>query len=193
CGAGRSQNGPDRAGTAAINPDSPLAVLNKAVRASDPRALSFIQQRIVPASGGPKQALDDRAAAEFIETLSCLRAGYPKLGSAARAVAITVACRIFDKFTLEPAPARWVETLQPIHDLLTASLSVADADPQYAALVEISRLWIWIPGRSLMPFEEQTLAEWKGALCPAVVRCLASPNDTVRMGAVACLGALPID
>ena len=29
-------------------------------------------------------------------------------------------------------------------------------------MVEISRLWVWIPGRSLTPFEEQTLAEWKG-------------------------------
>ena len=60
-------------------------------------------------------------------------------------------------------------------------------------MVEVSRLWLWIPGRSLMPFEEQTLAEWKGALSAPVVRCLASRDDQTRMAAVACLGALPID
>jgi HEAT repeat protein len=44
-----------------------------------------------------------------------------------------------------------------------------------------------------MPFEEQTLADWKGALCPPVVRCLASRDERTRVTAVSCLGALPID
>ena len=40
------------------------------------------------------------------------------------------------------------------------------------ALVEVSRLWVWMPGRSLTPFEEQTLGEWKAAIHKPVVRCL---------------------
>jgi hypothetical protein len=192
-GARRLSSGPFRSGAAAINEKSPLAALNQALRASDPRALALIRERVLAKSDGPRQPLTDQAASEWIETLSGLRTGYPKFGAAARAAAITVATRIFDKFAVEPAPARWVEALKPLHDLLTASLSLPDGEPEYTALVEISKLWIWIPGRSLMPFEEQTLAEWKGALCPPVVRCLASPNESIRMAAVGCLGALPID
>ena len=94
---------------------------------------------------------------------------------------------------MEPAPARWVDTLRPLHDLLTAALTDVDPAPRYTALVEVGRLWIWIPGRSLMPFEEQTLAEWKAALSAPVVRCLSSRDDQTRMAAVGCLGALPID
>ena len=36
-----------------------------------------------------------------------------------------VACRILDKFAVEPAPAQWSLALKPVHDLITASL----ADP----------------------------------------------------------------
>jgi hypothetical protein len=192
-GARRFGLGPFGSGAVAINEKSPLAVLNKAVRDSDPRALAFIQQRVSPTPDAPRQALGDQAAAEWIETLSCLRAGFLRFAPPARATAITVACRVFDKFAVEPAPGRWVDTLGPLHDLLSASLAGADSSSRYAALVEISGLWVWIPGRSLMPFEEQTLAEWKGALCPPVVRCLADPNWEMRMAAVRCLGALPID
>jgi hypothetical protein len=192
-GARRLGSGPFRSITAAITENSTLVALNKAIRASDPRALAVLQQRVLSPSDAPRQALGDQAAAEWVETLSCLRTGYPKFLPAARAAAITVSCRIFDKFAVEPAPARWVEALRPVHDLLTASLAQPDTGPQATALEEISRLWIWIPGRSLMPFEEQTLGEWKGALCPPVVRCLASPHDAIRMAAVRCLGALPID
>ena len=83
--------------------------------------------------------------------------------------------------------------LKPIHDLLTASLCDAEPLPRYTALVEVGRLWVWIPGRSLTPFEEQTLGEWKGAIHVPVVRCLAARDPETRMAAVACLGALPID
>jgi hypothetical protein len=190
-GASRRGSGPFGSGAVSINAGSPLSALNKAVRASDAQALAFIQERVSANPNAPRQALGEEASAEWIDTLSCLRAGFPSFAGPARRTAITVACRIFDKFSVEPAPARWVESLRPLHDLLSAGLATEDA--QDTALFEMSRLWIWIPGRSLMPFEEQTLAEWKGALCPPVVRCLASPHVAIRMAAVRCLGALPLD
>jgi hypothetical protein len=186
-------SGAFRSGTfaAAIDEHSPQAELNKAVRAGDAQALAVLHQRVGSQSKTARTALADQEALECVETLSSLRAGYPKFDGRARVTVISLACRIFDGFSVEPAPARWVEALQPVHDLLSASLTLPET--QCAALDEIARLWIWIPGRSLMPFEEQTLAEWKGALCPSVVRCLASPNDGIRMAAVRCLGYLPID
>ena len=50
-----------------------------------------------------------------------------------------------------------------------------------------------MPGRSLTPFEEQTLGEWKAAIHMPVVRCLGAATPETRMAAVACLGTLPID
>jgi hypothetical protein len=176
-----------------IDENSPLAHLNEWLRRSDPRALAFVQQRVMPNPDAPRQALGDQEAAAWLETLSGLRAGFPHFGAPGRATAVSVGSRILEKFSVEPASGQWIEALKPIHDLLSASLSDADSMPRCTALAEISRFWIWIPGRSLTPFEEQTLAEWKGALCPPVLRCLASRDDRTRMAAVACLGALPID
>ena len=49
------------------------------------------------------------------------------------------------------------------------------------------------PNRSLLPIEENVLAEWKQGFHTGVVRCLADPHETARASAVACLGALPMD
>ena len=192
-GSGRRSSGPFGFAAAPINQNSPLAALNQAVRNSDLQALNLLQERVLAKSDAPPRAVDEEGAKEWIETLTCMRAGFPRFNAQARSTAITVACRIFDKFAVELAPARWVDTLRPLHDLLTASVSDPDPGPRYTALVEIGRLWIWIPGRSLMPFEEQTLADWKAALATPVVRCLASRDEQTRMAAVGCLGALPID
>jgi HEAT repeat protein len=192
--------GPTRLGTegsasgaATFNQDSPLSDLNEGVRRGDPHALAFIQQRATPDPDAPRLPLSDDQAGAWVNSLTGLRAGFPRLAAPGRAIAVKVACRILDKFAVEPAPALWIESLKPIHDLLTASLCDAEPLPRYTALVEMSRLWVWIPGRSLTPFEEQTLGEWKGAIHVPVVRCLAAPDPETRMAAVACLGTLPID
>jgi HEAT repeat protein len=192
-GARRLASTPIGAGAATIDEKSPLAVLNEGLRSGDPHALAFIQQRVALLPDAPRQALAEKDAFAWIETLSGLRSGFPRLGAPGRATAVTVACRILDKFAVEPAPALWIEALRPLHDLLTASLADSEAMPRYTALVEVSRLWVWIPGRSLTPFEEQTLGEWKGAIHVPVVRCLAARDPETRMAAVACLGSLPID
>ncbi len=146
-----------------------------------------------PSPNAPKTAYTDAEAAQWIEVVTTLRASYRKLSAPDRVSAVTAACRIFDRFAIEPAPARWIDALKPLHDLFSASLTEAEVRPRYAALQEISRLWVWIPGRSLTPFEEQTLADWKGAIYVPVVHCLASRDIPTRIGTVTCLGALPID
>ncbi len=180
-------------GTVAINENSPLAALSTALRNNDPRALAWIHQRMMPRPNTPLQAVGATESAECIDTLAALRASFPGLGAPGRVMAVTAACRIFDRFAVEPATGRWADALKPLHDLLSASLGDIDPAPRYAALIEISRFWVWIPGRSITPAEEQTLAEWKGGLYGPVLRCLASRDVRTRMAAVGCLGALPID
>jgi hypothetical protein len=191
-GAGRHASGPGGSAPA-FDDKSPQAILNEGLRNSDPRALAQVQERVTPKANVPARALSDAEGAEMLETLSALRTGYLRFTPTVRATAITVACRIFDRFAVEPAPSSWLQALQPLHDLLTAALADSSQKARFAALDEIGRLWVWMPGKSLMPVEEQALAEWKGGIHPSVLRCLANPDATTRMAAVACLGALPVD
>ncbi len=192
-GARRPGSRPAAALAAAIGENSPLSDLNQALRNDDPRAVTFIQQRATPKPDAPKQAFSDEEAGEWIETLTGLRAGYRKKATAGRVSAVKAACRILDRFAVEPAPGQWILALKPLHDLFAASLADTDPMPRYAALQEIGRLWVWIPGRSITPMEEKALAEWKGGLYIPVVHCLASRDSATRVATVACLGTLPID
>ncbi len=177
----------------ALNENSPLADLNKALEDSKSRALAIIEGRAAPSAKVAQVAYTESEAAEWNETLVALRASYRKMEASARVTALTTACRIFDRFAVEPAPARWIAALKPLHDLLSASLEDADPRPRYAALQEIGKFWVWIPGRSLTPAEEQTLVDWKGGLYVPVVHCLASRDVPTRVATVTCLGMLPID
>ena len=192
-GARRPGPGSSGPGATAVNEQSPLTVLNEGLRAGDHQMLAFIHKRVMPVPNAPRPALGEQEAHEWIETLAGLRTGFIRFNAAGRATAVTTACLIIDKFAVEPAPAQWAEALQPVHDLLKASLADSDVLPRYTALVEAGRLWIWIPGRSLTPFEEQTLGEWKAAIHAPVVRCLGARDVQTRVAAVACLGSLPID
>jgi HEAT repeats len=182
------------AGTdSAVHANSPLADLNKALTNNDFRALPIIHERATPKPKTPLQAFTEQEAGEWVETLGALRSGYRRMTTAGRVAALAAACRIFDRFAVEPAPREWVLALKPLHDLLSAGLADSDPQPRYSALQEISRFWVWIPGRSPTPAEEQTLAEWKGGIYIPVVHCLASRDVATRVATVACLGALPID
>jgi hypothetical protein len=192
-GAKRAGSGPSSPGAAAVNEQSPLAVLNEGLRSGDHQMLALIHKRVMPLPNSPRQALSEQEAHEWIETLAGLRTGFIRFNVPGRATAVTAACLIIDKFAVEPAPAQWALALQPVHDLLKASLADSDILPRYTALVEAGRLWVWIPGRSLTPFEEQTLGEWKAAIHMPVVRCLGARDPQTRVAAVACLGNLPID
>jgi hypothetical protein len=191
---GTKHLGPGPSGGAKFDENSALAVLNEGVRNSNPIALSVIQKRLTPKPDDqPPLAVSDGEASEWLQTLSALRAGFLKYDAQARVMAVNIASRIFDKFAIEPAPAQWIKAISPVHDLLSAGLTDSDPNPRFAALAELGRFWVWIPGRTLMPVEEQALAEWKGKFLPLVVRCLAYNDAPTRMAAVACLGTLPID
>lgn len=191
--AGRHATG--TAGTAAvgIHSGSTLAELNKALVDNDVRALPIILERATPKPQTPMPAFTEAEATEWLETLSAVRTSYRKMNTAGRVAAVATACRIFDRFAVEPAPAQWALALKPLHDVLSVALAESDPQPRCASMKEIGKFWVWIPGRPLTPAEEQVLAEWKGGLYVPVVHCLASRDVVTRVTAVACLGLLPID
>ncbi len=183
-----------RGGSAiSLSQASSLTDLNQGLRDSDPRALAIFHERILPKPGETRTAIKDEEASQWLETLTALRAGFFRYSPPARATTAVVACGILDKFTAEPAPARWIEALQPVRDILAACVSDAESNVQYVALDQISRLWVWMPGRSLTEAEENMLGSWKEGLHRPVVQCLASKDYRTRIGAVLCLGLLPID
>ena len=191
-GARRGNPGASASG-AAVHEKSPLADLSEALRNSDPRALALLPQRLAPPPGAPHVGLSDREAEDWLAALAGLRSGFLGFNGPARAMAVTVACRIFDRLGVEPAPRRWIDALRPLHDLLSAGLADSDPGARVAALGEVSRLWGWLPGRSLTPAEENTLADWKDGLYPPVVRCLGQTDAPTLVAAVACVGAIPLD
>jgi hypothetical protein len=178
---------------AGMSQASSLAILNQGLRDSDPRALEAFQRRLAPVADQPRNAINDAEGAQWLETLGSLRTGFFKYSPPARATAAVVACQILDKFTPEPAPAHWIDALQPVHDILTACLADADSNVRFIALGEVSRAWVWMPGRTLIPVEEDGLGHWKEGLHRSVVRCLANSDVRTRIGAISCLGYLPLD
>src|SRR5208337_4652691 len=169
---------------------SSLAVLNQGLRDSDPRALAVFHERLTPKANETRKALSDDEASMWLESLSALRIGFFKFSPPARATTAMVACGILDKFSVENAPARWIEALQPVHDILSACLADADSNVRYIALEQVSRLWVWMPGRSLIEAEENSLGNWKEGLHRPVVRCLGSTDISTRIGAIFSLGGL---
>lgn len=174
---------------------SPLARINEKLRRSIPKALSELQSILTAKTDGksPATALGTEDATEWIATLTSIRAGFLNYATPARGSAGLLSTMVLNKFAVDPAPRNWIEALPPIHNIMTACLSDSEPVVRVVGLNEVAKLWAWIPGRSLTPFEEQTLAEWKQALYQPVVRCLASRDSATRVSAVACLGALPFD
>lgn len=192
-GARTPGSGAGQSGATAVNPNGLLGEMNEGLRTGNPQMLALIHKRALPEPNSPRQALSEQDAVAWVDALSALRTGFPRFNPPARATVVSTACLILDKFSFEPAPAQWAEALTPVHDIFIASLADTDKMPRYAGLVEASRFWVWMPGRSLTPFEEQTLGEWKAAIHRPVLRCLGARDAEIRMAAVACLGKLPID
>jgi hypothetical protein len=181
------------AGTVAIGEESSLTDLGEAARNSDVRALAEIQRRITPAPDTPRKPYTDEEAAGWLRVLNGLRTGFLGLKGPGKVVSVGLACRIFEGFAVEPAPGEWAEVLAPLHDLLSAGLNDSEPNLRAAALDEMARLWVWLPGRSLTPAEETALVRWKEDLYHPVIRCLGMGDARTLTAAIACLGALPID
>ncbi len=179
--------------SAVIDEKASLADLGEAARSSDPRALAEIQRRIATSPDAPRRAFTDEEATAWLRVLTGLRAGFLGLEGPARIAAVGVACRVFDRFAVEPAPGQWAEALAPLHDLLSAAMSDSDPHLRAAALGEMAKLWVWLPGRSVTPVEESELVKWKEKLYQPVIRCLGHRDARTLVAAIACLGALPVD
>ena len=180
-------------GLGEIHDKSSLPELTEGLRTGNSRALLMIQQRLPSSADPTKVALNDGEAGEWLGVLSGLRTTFVTLRAPARAMAVSLSFQILDRFAVEPAPARWGEALRPLHDLLSAGLADSDANVRAAALGEMAKVWPWLPGRTLTPAEESTLANWKEGLYQPVVRCLGNRDPRTLVAAVACLGTLPID
>ena len=168
-----------------------ISTVNEGLRNGDQKMLPVLQQRL--AAGDKTLPVTDSEASDCLDTLGALRAGFPRFSGPSRGVAVQLACQILDRFAVEPSSSRWLETLVPVHDLISASLGGHDSNSRVTALSEMGRFWAWLPGRSLTPNEEHQLSEWKEAIFRPVVRCLASSDVPTRVAAVACLGRLPLD
>ena len=55
------------------------------------------------------------------------------------------------------------------------------------------RHWNWLPGRTMTPAEEHSLAEWKDTFYQPAARCLGDREPKSRAAAVVCIGSVPID
>ncbi|APW60798.1 HEAT repeat domain-containing protein [Paludisphaera borealis] len=179
--------------SAVADDGSSREALNQGLRGGDLKALGILQQRVADANNAPRNALSEAEGGQWLETLNSLRAGFLSFNPAGRATSAIIAASVLEKFSAEPAPPQWIEALKPLHDIYTASLSDAEGFVRFTALNEIRRFWVWMPGRSLTPAEEQNLADWKEGLHRPVLRCLASDDGRTRIAAINTLGYLPVD
>jgi hypothetical protein len=177
----------------AIDAKAPLSQIAQQLQTGDAKALGALYQRVMTRPDDKPKALSEAEAGEWVNALTSLRMGFPKLTPYGRAAAMAATTRILEKFAVDPAPGQWVNTLPPTHDLLTAGLADSALNVRVAALTEVAKLWSYEPGRTMMPVEEQVLADWKESFNAPVVRRLADPQPVLRATAVACLGALPLD
>jgi hypothetical protein len=185
-----------RAATAparALDDKTPMAELTAALRESDARALAVLFQKSAVAPNTPAKPFTDAEAAEWVEALKGIRTGFLKFGTVARSSALTVAGRVLQRFGADPCPASWADALPAVQHLLNAGLADPQPDVRVSALMEIGKLWSWMPGRTLLKAEEEVLAEWKQEFVTPVVRRLGDREAGSRRAAVACLGYLPVD
>ena len=172
---------------------SPWTALAAGLRRGDPGSLNTLCQMVLENHGKPLTAVSETEGAELIEVLDSLRAGFLKYAPVGRASAVAASTHILDHFRIEPAPRCWGECLRPTHDLLIAGLADAQVDVRSSALNEVGQHWSWLPGRTMTPVEEHTLADWKDSLYEPAKRCLSDRDPKSRAAAVVCIGALPID
>jgi hypothetical protein len=172
---------------------SPMRTLAERIRQGDPAALTALCQRVLAKVDQPQPAVGEEEGADIVEVLHGLRSGFVKFSPAGRASAVSAATHLLDRFRVEPAPAVWFQSLKPIQELVLGSLADSNVDVRSSALNEVGSHWNWLPGRSLTPAEEDSLAAWKESFYEPAKRCLSDREPKSRAAAIVCLGALPID
>jgi hypothetical protein len=177
----------------AASAKSPMKILADGLRQGDPRALASLCERVVAQADKTRTAVGEQEGADLIEVLEGLRAGFLKFAPVGRASAVAAATHILDHFAIEPAPSTWLQALPPIHALVLAGLADPSVEVRSSTLTEVGRHWNWLPGRTMTPAEENTLAEWKDFFYQPATRCLGDREPKSRAAAVVCIGSLPID
>lgn len=175
-----------------IDENSSAAVLNQGLLESDARALQVLAKRVLTETDTKPPAIDEEEGRAWIATLSALRSGFNRFGAHGRKSVLLVALKVLDRFAADPAPANWYEALTPARDIMLAGLSDNDADVRGTALVQVGRMWSWLPGRTLEYEQEVALADRKDSFYPSVLRRLGDSDANVRAAAVACLGYMPV-
>jgi HEAT repeat protein len=176
-----------------FNEKTPLPALTEALREGDARALAALYQRMTARNDALPKALSEVEAAEWIEVLKGLRTGFLKFGGYGRTSVMPVTTKIFDRFAVEPAPANWLNATAPVRDLFVSGLNDPDLNVRVAAMMEVCRIWGWVPGRSMLPVEIDYLADWKEGMVVPVKQRLSDRESKSRVAAVACLGTMPLD
>lgn len=143
--------------------------------------------------GEAPRPLTDIEAKNWVAVLNGFRAGYVKLPPVGRVAAVLTTTRTLNRLRVEPSPACWTEALEPSHAVLTAAIADNHVEVRGTALTELGQLWGWLPGRSMTPAEEDTLADWKEAFREPAVRRLGDRDAKGRLAAVICVGSSPID
>lgn len=178
--------------TVAFDESTPISALTQPLRESDARALSALFRKTIVKPVAKLTAMTDAEGSEWIEALKALRTGFPKFSGYAKSSALTVVGRVFQRFGVEEAPQCWTEICVPAHDLFISALADPDLDVRVTALVELGKLWSWVPGPHMLPVEEDLVSNWKDSFNTPVARRLADREPRARAAAVACLGYNPV-
>jgi hypothetical protein len=183
--------------------ETSLRTLSERLRQGDGMALAVLIQRMTPKPGERPAPVAEEESSEWNAVIAAIRSGFPKFSSYGRASAVSAATRAFNRFAVEPAPADWISSLGPIHEILVAGLSDKDPVVRVAALTQIASLWTWAPGRDRDTKELEATHAWKDDLVNQVVRLLSDPTaippipgdpePKVRAAAVTSLAALLLD
>ncbi|QDV33286.1 HEAT repeat domain-containing protein [Tautonia plasticadhaerens] len=138
-------------------------------------------------------SLSDAELATWLDDLAGIGAGFSRFGPVDRARVIATVGTVLDRLAVEPAPARWIETLSPSAEVLTVGLADASPAVRAGAAEVLGRAWDWQPGCSTWPDADRAVASWKNRLHTPMVALLDDPEPGVRLSAVLALGRLPID
>jgi hypothetical protein len=176
-----------------FNEKTPLPALTAALREGDARALAALYRRMTDRNDALPKALSEAEAGDWIEVLKGLRTGFLKFGGYGRTSVMPVTTKIFDRFAVEPAPTNWLNAMAPVHDLFVSGLNDPDLNVRVAAMMEVCRIWGWVPGRSMLPVEIDFLADWKEGLVAPITQRLSDRESKSRVAAIACLGTMPLD
>ncbi len=159
----------------------------------DTNALKKVCEGLVPKKGEERPAaLTDAQGKEFLETLTQIRTGFLKMTPADRGLAAMAAGRIVDRFRVEPSPPTWKDALIPARDVLVAAMADNDSEVRAAALLEVGKMWSWLPGLTMTPLEERQLADWKDGFVDHVTRHLGDREVKSRAAAISCVAASPL-